>query len=217
MPKSNLKRARKTPGRPEGVSGLRDKILEAGREIFAQLGYAGTSLKMISQKADVTTALITYYFGSKQKLHEEIYMQTAGQIGAMRLARLSEVLRSGASVEKVVSAFFEPLLEVIATPQGRAFLPFQWRVDGEEQELSFSLRQKAYDESTHAYARALEALLPDASPQECYARLAALVGAANYAISGRHRLDTLLAGVSAADGSDLMLRELRDNAYKLFF
>jgi AcrR family transcriptional regulator len=217
MSKTQAKKRRKSPGRPEGVSGLRDSILKVGRDIFAQRGYAGTSMKMISGKAGITTALITYYFGTKQRLHEEIFMQTAGRIGAMRIARLEVAKASGGGVKEIVSAFVEPLIEVISTKEGRAFLLFQWRVENEAQELSFSLRHKAYDASTHAYAEALGALLPEVGRAGCYARLACIIGATSYAVSGRHRLDTLLQDTTPDAGSDLILHELRKNAYKLFF
>ena len=217
MPRNRIKKVRKAPGRPEGTSGLRDAILKAARDVFARRGYAGTSMKLISEEAGVATALITYYFGTKEKLHEEIFMQTAGQIGAMRIARLKEVKAAGGGVREVISAFLQPLMEVLATEEGRAFLLFQWRVENEEQELSFSLRQKAYDASTHAYAEALGALLPEIGRAACYVRLMSIIGATSYAISGRHRLDILLNNVTPYQGSELMLQELNQNAYKLFF
>src|SRR5882757_2051933 len=213
---ATVKKLRKAPGRPEGISGLRDDILKTARDIFARKGYAGTSMAMISEKVGITTALITYYFGTKQKLHEEIYLQTAGQIGAMRLARLAEVKATDGGVRELVSAFIEPLIEVIGTREGRAFLLFQWRVESEERELSFNLRRKAYDASTHAYAEALRAKIPDLSRTACYSRLACIVGATNYAISGRHRLDILLEDVSSDEGSGLILQELKNYAFKLF-
>jgi hypothetical protein len=93
---------------------------------------------------------------------------------------------------------------------------FQWRVESEERELSFNLRRKAYDASTHAYAEALRAKIPNLSRTACYSRLACIVGATNYAISGRHRLDILLEDVSSDEGSGLILQELKNYAFKLF-
>jgi hypothetical protein len=46
--------------------------------------------------------------------------------------------------------------------------------------------------------------------------LACIVGATNYAISGRHRLDILLEDVSSDEGSGLILQELKNYAFKLF-
>lgn len=47
-------RRRAGPGRPEGVSNVRDEILDAAEIEFADLGYAGTSLRNVAERAKVT-------------------------------------------------------------------------------------------------------------------------------------------------------------------
>jgi AcrR family transcriptional regulator len=44
------------------------KIFEAGRSVFAELGFEGASLKRIAKTAGVNEALIIRYYGSKAKL-----------------------------------------------------------------------------------------------------------------------------------------------------
>ncbi|MGI6246897.1 MAG: TetR/AcrR family transcriptional regulator [Pseudochelatococcus sp.] len=216
MSVSARQKAPKAPGRPEGGSHARETILKVARDLFADKGYAGTTFKMISEKVGVTNALLTYYFGSKEKLHEEIYLQTAGKIGSMRLQRLAEVTDSGGGLPELLASFIAPLLELVATEDGAAFLRFQWRVESEPPELSFRLRHKAYDESTRAYVKAITAIRPELSEETCFARIACIVGATNYAISSRHRLDILLPGVSQKEGTLHILTELKHNAYKYF-
>ena len=48
----------------------RDQILEAAEELFAQKGFEGTSVRDLAKKAKVNVAMISYYFGSKEKLFE---------------------------------------------------------------------------------------------------------------------------------------------------
>jgi AcrR family transcriptional regulator len=48
----------------------KDHILNAAEELFAEHGYEGTSTRMLAQKAGVNVAMISYYFGSKEKLFE---------------------------------------------------------------------------------------------------------------------------------------------------
>ena len=60
------------PGRPTSGTGRkadrRAKILDVAEHAFAEKGYAPTSLRAIAAQAAVNPALITYYFGSKEKL-----------------------------------------------------------------------------------------------------------------------------------------------------
>lgn len=211
-----MRKPRKLPGRPEGQSDARETILKVARDLFAEHGYAGTSFKMISEKVGVSNALLTYYFGSKEKLHEEIYLQTAGKIGAMRLERLATVTAAGGGLPELLASFIAPLQELVATAEGEAFLRFQWRVESEPTELSFRLRHKAYDESTRAFVKAIRMARPDLSEEACFARIACVVGATNYAISARHRLDILLPNLSQRQGTLKILKELEESAYKYF-
>jgi AcrR family transcriptional regulator len=44
------------------------RILEVAEKLFAENGYDGTSIRNISKEAGINIAMISYYFGSKDKL-----------------------------------------------------------------------------------------------------------------------------------------------------
>ncbi|WP_432738520.1 TetR/AcrR family transcriptional regulator [Maridesulfovibrio sp. FT414] len=46
----------------------KDTILYAAQETFGRYGYAGTTVKMISERAGVAFGLVSHYFGSKEEL-----------------------------------------------------------------------------------------------------------------------------------------------------
>lgn len=48
-------------------------ILTVAERLFADQGFHGTSVRDIAQEADVNIAMISYYFGSKDKLLESIF------------------------------------------------------------------------------------------------------------------------------------------------
>lgn len=48
---------------------LREAILRAARERFAEAGFAGASLRSVAALADVDVSLIPYYFGNKAGLY----------------------------------------------------------------------------------------------------------------------------------------------------
>ncbi len=49
------------------------QIMEAAETLFAEKGFNGTSVRDISEKAGVNLAMISYYFGSKDKLFEALF------------------------------------------------------------------------------------------------------------------------------------------------
>ena len=60
---------KKTPPGPRDHRGvLSARILAAGREAFAETGWAGTTIRAVARAADVDPALVYHYFGSKEAL-----------------------------------------------------------------------------------------------------------------------------------------------------
>lgn len=59
-------------------------IIDVAERLFADNGFAGTSVRDIAKEADVNIAMISYYFGSKEKLLEAIF-ERHGEIIRMKL------------------------------------------------------------------------------------------------------------------------------------
>jgi len=49
------------------------QIIDVAEQLFAKKGFAGTSVRDIAQAADVNVSMISYYFGSKEKLIEALF------------------------------------------------------------------------------------------------------------------------------------------------
>ena len=60
-------RPRKVGRRPAG-SDTRGEVLDAARAEFGARGYDGASIRAIARTADVNSALVHHYFGTKQRL-----------------------------------------------------------------------------------------------------------------------------------------------------
>lgn len=56
------------------------QIIDAAQRLFADEGFDGTSVRDIAKAADVNIAMISYYFGSKEKLLEAIFEVHAQKI-----------------------------------------------------------------------------------------------------------------------------------------
>jgi AcrR family transcriptional regulator len=56
----------------------RDHILDTALDLFSQHGFEGTSVRMLAKAADVNLAMISYYFGSKEKLFQAVIERRVG-------------------------------------------------------------------------------------------------------------------------------------------
>jgi AcrR family transcriptional regulator len=61
-------RPRRRPGRRPGPTETRQTILAAARELFAEKGYDGASIRAIARTAGVDPALVHHFFTSKEDL-----------------------------------------------------------------------------------------------------------------------------------------------------
>ncbi|MFB4305521.1 TetR family transcriptional regulator [Actinomadura sp. GTD37] len=62
---------RRGPGRRPGPTETREKILAEARELFAEKGYDGASLRAIARAAGVDPALVHHFFGNKEGVFVE--------------------------------------------------------------------------------------------------------------------------------------------------
>ncbi|MDP9042035.1 MAG: TetR family transcriptional regulator [Bacteroidota bacterium] len=55
------------------LSAKQIQLLDTAEGLFSRKGFDGTSVRDIAEAAGINTAMISYYFGSKEKLMEEIF------------------------------------------------------------------------------------------------------------------------------------------------
>lgn len=79
------------------------RILETAEQYFADHGFAETSIRRIAAKARVNSAMIHYYFGSKERLYRSV-LETA--ISAVRRL-LSDAVEGPGSVGERLARFAE--------------------------------------------------------------------------------------------------------------
>ena len=163
----------------------KDRILGAAEELFAQHGFAGTSLRQVTSRADVNIAAVNYHFGSKENLVNEVFRRRMDEMSKRRLAAL-KAAQSGhpGELEPVLAAFVEPALAMAQDRHGGgAFIRVIARAYAEKND---SLRKFLSDQYGHVlreFAKAIAACVPDLSKEELYWRLDFLAGALTYAMA----------------------------------
>jgi TetR/AcrR family transcriptional regulator len=81
----------RSPGRPVGASGdrTRERILETAIETFAELGFAGASVRDLARRARIRVASLYHYFPSKDALYQAVEERIAQQVREITLSVMS--------------------------------------------------------------------------------------------------------------------------------
>jgi AcrR family transcriptional regulator len=163
----------------------KDRILGAAEELFAQHGFAGTSLRQVTSRADVNIAAVNYHFGSKENLVNEVFRRRMDEMSALRLSRLKAAIQQHpGELEPVLAAFVEPALAMAQDRHGGgAFIRVIARAYAEKND---SLRKFLSDQYGHVlrdFGKAIAACVPGLSKEELYWRLDFLSGALTYAMA----------------------------------
>ena len=70
------------------------QILDVAEELIAKKGFEGTSVRDISTKANINVAMISYYFGSKEKMMVNLY-QYRVQKTRENFAEFTQTIKDG--------------------------------------------------------------------------------------------------------------------------
>jgi AcrR family transcriptional regulator len=185
---------------PETALATKDKILDAAEELFAEHGFAETSLRRITTLAGVNLAAVNYHFQSKESLILAVLRRRIEPLNRIRIGMLDQLEASypGNSVpplESVLRIFFAPIIEAKFVqdrpskfPQlvGRLFVePGQW-VDRVFRPAIEPMRQRLLPVLCRA--------LPGLSPGEVAFGLHLAVGSLSHLLSAPDLLAMLSNG-----------------------
>lgn len=87
-------------------------ILDVAEELFASRGFEGTSVRDIAQKAGMNVAMISYYFGSKEKLLQNLILNRT-ESTSMVLEGLShnKQMDPWEKIDRVIDYYVDKLLD----------------------------------------------------------------------------------------------------------
>src|SRR5829696_3732005 len=88
------------------------QIMEAAEKLIAENGFAGTSVRDIAEAAGVNLAMISYYFGSKEKLMEAMFRHR-GEHLTMQLQNIlhNSNLAPMQKVEKLIDDYIDRIFK----------------------------------------------------------------------------------------------------------
>jgi TetR/AcrR family transcriptional regulator len=85
------------------------KILAAAKKIFVMKGMAGARMQDIADEAGINKALLHYYFRSKEKLFEVIFMEAAQKL----FPRINEIFNSDQPLFEKIESFCSEYISVV--------------------------------------------------------------------------------------------------------
>ena len=74
------------------VKNVKDRLLDAAEGLFCERGFEGTSIRDIAASAGCNIASVNYYFGSKEKLYEEVWRRHLIPMRDIRIASINKVM-----------------------------------------------------------------------------------------------------------------------------
>jgi len=197
---------------PELRNSKMERILNCAEKEFAARGYSATPLHKIASGARVNQALISYYFGSKEKLYQAVFLRRGLELTRERLRLLDELEKrtSGPpTVEDLIRSFLVPAISMMYEGSDRRdFLRLQARLQNEPKEITEKLRAIVYDEATRRYIDSFKKALPRVDPKAIVWRVVMMIGAYLYIVSDANRLRQLSNGLCDADEQEETIRQI---------
>ena len=188
----------------------KEKILDAAEELFADHGFASTSLRDITTEADVNLAAVNYHFGSKLDLLRAVFARRIGPVNAERLERLDAL--EDPDVEAVLRAFIAPLFKRLREP-GNGWAKFMQLVGRTHSDTNDEIRACLIEQIRVIAARfagVLQTALPELPADVFSSRFHFFVGAMAHTLAFCRCQDMPL--VSSLPEPDAILENLVDFA-----
>lgn len=85
------------------------QILEVAEKLFAEKGFDGTSIRDISKVAKINVAMVSYYFGSKEKLLQSLVIYKTSELKELLFNLIDEELEPVEKIYKLIDLYINRL------------------------------------------------------------------------------------------------------------
>ena len=191
-----------------------DRILDAAEAAFAEMGFAGASLRHIVQEAKVNLATVYYYFGSKAGLMEAVLKRRFGPMRAEHLRLLAQFHQATPDrplpISKILEAMLLPPLRLATAESARrqAITRLMGRILTEPDPQTQEILRRQRAPVRGAFLQALEDTLPGVEPSALQRRMELVWGALAFLLLHPERLAVEAAGPGAALKFENLLAEM---------
>lgn len=196
-------RPRKNEGAPETATA----ILDCAEELFALHGFHGVTLRVVAERAEVNSAMVHYYFQTKQGLFDAVFMRRADIVNGERLDMMADYEREhgqNMTVEGVVTAFLTPLLdrERHADRGWKNYFAIAAQVNNSAVAWGANTMGRTFDQVVQRLIAMLARALPTARKEDLFWSYHMLTGSLTLTLSDTGRLDRLSNGLCSSSDID---------------
>ena len=169
------------------AAGTRERLLAAGEVLFAERGFAATSMRALTQAAGVSLSAANYHFGSKFELLRAVCERQLGPVNDARLSALDELdarcAPEAPEVEAVMHAFLGPAI----LPEGARqedLREVASRLYADPPEVVAELKQQLFGPVMQRVTESLVLAVPESSPASVMLAFQMSVGAMVHVVAG---------------------------------
>ena len=191
------------------------QILDVAERLFAEQGFAATSMRALTAAAGVNLAAVNYHFGTKEALLLAVFERRLRPLNERRIANMDRVLREAATastppaLDQLLEALFRPTFELLAEPAGEACARLLARIHLEaEADALESLFLEQFCAVRDRMLPAMHLALPDLSEEDLAWHLHFAIGALAHTMQGTVRLSWLARGRRMAADRETTLERL---------
>ncbi|HWU61367.1 MAG TPA: TetR family transcriptional regulator [Ensifer sp.] len=182
----------------------REKIISAAEKLFGQHSFDAVSLRDITNAAEVTLALASYHFGTKENLFTEVIARRAHVLNNVRRERLAALVdRGGMTVEALIDTFMRPLFEQMQSDDDgwQAYVMLLAQLASNDRWLGHL--RTYYDETANLFIAQLKLLLPNVPEENLVRGFSFVLMLMLQTVSKNRRVDTLSLGKFKGDDLDV--------------
>lgn len=194
---------KRKPGRPQKsarAADAREAILDAAENLFAHHGLDAVSVRDVSRKAHVDTALVHYYFETKRGLFDAVFARRAEILNRKRIAAIDAYQANpgpgGVTIEGLIDAFLHPLFDVSVNggPRWKDYFAIIAQVNNNP-DWGGETMARFFDPVIRHLIAALRRTLPQARDEDLFWSYHFLSGALTLTFAQTGRIDRLSNGL----------------------
>jgi AcrR family transcriptional regulator len=201
----------------------KNRILNAARHHFAEFGLAHASVRAITKKAGVNSAMLRYYFGSKKTLYVEVVHAITKRLVDVRVASLDQLRETFPDqpipIELLLRSYAQPLfprIENELSQDAEIYLRFFGRMYTEPSDELRDIIQPQFTDLQQMYIREIAKSVPYVAHNTIIFRFVLLVGSLAFLYSKVGAVKTLSNGTFDESDTEQTLTQLVTSYAALF-
>ena len=214
MPRTPPPRAKR--GRPVRAPrtdvAMPELLLDHAEALFARHGFHGVTVREVARLAGVDSALVHYYFETKQGLFDAVFTRRSDVLNEERMRSMDDYARAAGdaiSVEGCIEAFLEPIRRrsLEGDPGWKNYFRLVALVNNTYQ-WGGQMMTRTFDPVIRRLIELLRRCMPEADDADLFWCYHFLSGALTLSLSETGRIDRLSAGLCTSTDVEAIYRRM---------